>query len=76
MISPFRGGTLKVANASAHDISFDDAYMALDLMKQEDVEKAKHWQDLAMLLTDETDVTSWRGKEKLVKEACQAKRNK
>jgi hypothetical protein len=51
-------------------------YMALDLMKQENVEKAKHWQDLAMLLTDETDVTSWREKEKLVKEDCQAKRNK
>jgi hypothetical protein len=80
MISPFKGGTLKVANASAHDISFNVTYMALDLMKQdsdsEDVEKAKHWEDLARLLTDDTDVTSWRGKEKLVKEACQVKHNK
>jgi len=76
MICPFKGGILKVANASAHDIKFDDVYIALELMKENNPEVACRWQNLTVLLTDETDVTSWQGKLELVKEACRVKRVK
>jgi hypothetical protein len=42
-------GMLKAANSSAHDITHDDIWLALLLMKEVNVADGKHWEKLALL---------------------------
>jgi len=67
-------GTLKVANATAHEISFNDVFRALAAIQKADSSKGILWTNLCTKLFGDDDVASWKGNMSLVGPAALAQR--
>ena len=69
------------ANIFTHDVTFDDAWLMLEMLKESDVgldatdvtAEVQRWVGLVVLLTDNADVASWRDNLDSVSAACGAK---
>lgn len=74
LINPIN--VLKNANSLARDITYDDVWLALLLMKEADVADGKRWEKLAVLVIDNEVVSSWRSNQECVKFKSKAKRDR
>ena len=66
---------LKEANSLAHDITYDDVWFALLLMKEADLADGKQWEKLAVLVIGDEMISNWKDNVVQVKFKCQAKRD-
>ena len=68
--------TLKVANAAAHEISFDDVFHALLAMRRADLSNGILWTNLCTKLFGNDSVASWKGNNTKVAQVALAQRKK
>lgn len=68
-------GTLKVANAAAHEISFNDVFCALVAMRRADLSNGILWTNLCTKLGNDS-VASWKGDKTKVAQVAVAQRKK
>jgi hypothetical protein len=68
-------GTLKDANSSAHDIGYNDIWLAILLMKEDDLAVGERWEKLAALVTGNEVVPAWESKKQDIKSSVQEKRD-
>lgn len=67
---------LKDANSLAHDVTYDDIWLAIQLMKKTNVEDGEKWEKIASLVTDVEVVSTWESNDQEIKDVCRAKRNR
>jgi len=65
---------LKLANATAHEISFNDVFRALIAMRRADSSNGIVWTNLCMKLFGDNDAASWKGNMTLVGPVALAQR--
>jgi hypothetical protein len=66
---------VKGANDSAHDMTHDDVWLALLLMKEVDVANGKQWEELAVLVIDDDAVSSWQPNQQPIKSRSKVESN-
>jgi hypothetical protein len=67
---------IKSANRLVHELTYDDLYVAISLLENENQSEAKVWEGVVTLLTDRVDATKWDGDMTSVTADCLLKRNK
>jgi signal transduction histidine kinase len=69
---------IKSANRLVHELTYDDLYLAISLLENENQSEAKVWESVVTLLTDRVDATKWNGDmiSESVTADCLLKRNK
>ena len=74
LIDPVR--TLKDANSLAHDISLNDIWQAVLLIKEVDLANGEQWEQLAILVMDDEALASWESNKQFINPICRAKRDR
>lgn len=69
-------GALKNANSLAHDITYDDIWLAIMLMKEANFADGERWEKLAALVTDNVVAATWESNNDCIKSVCQDKRDR
>ena len=67
---------LKSANRLAHKLTYDDVFIALMLLREDNPREAEIFEGLVVRLTDHIDMAKWKGNLCLVKEDCLMKRKR
>lgn len=67
---------LATANKDVHDITYDDIFTALEILKKENPAGAEAWEQLVGVLTDRTDAAEWKGDVGEVKDDFLVKRKR